>query len=98
MDGAKAGPRIFAAGLSTPAPINSRPATTLLLLKVKRRIRHAESTAKSANREKSPNLAFEPQREQFSGGPGVPDAGQMRVFHAADERIPEAEDSLAEQT
>ena len=28
----------------------------------------------------------------------MPDAGQMRVFHAADERIPEAEDSLAEQT
>jgi hypothetical protein len=45
--------------------------------------------AQSANREKSPKLAFEPRREQFSGGPGMPDSGQMRVFHATDERIPE---------
>jgi hypothetical protein len=68
-----------------PAPINSGPATTLLLFKVKRQIHlQAKSTAKSANREKSPKLAFEPQREQFSGGPGVPDFGQMRVFHAGE--------------
>jgi hypothetical protein len=60
------------------------------LFKVKRQTHlQAKSTAKRANREKSPKLAFEPQREQFSGGPGVPDSGEMRAFQAADERIPE---------
>jgi hypothetical protein len=49
----------------------------------------AKSTVQSANREKSPKLAFETRRDWFSGGPGAPDSGQMRVFHLADERIPE---------
>jgi hypothetical protein len=54
--------------------------------KVKRQVHlQARSTAKSANREKSPKLAFEPRRERFSGGPEVPDSGQMRVFHAEEE-------------
>jgi formate dehydrogenase major subunit len=39
----------------------------------------------------------EPQREQFSGGPGVPDSGQMRVFQAERKRIPKTKDSLAER-
>ena len=43
------------------APINSRPATTLLLFKVRRQVHlQAKSTAQSANREKSPKLAFGP--------------------------------------
>src|SRR4029077_20008053 len=33
-----------------------------------------------------------------SGGHGASDSGQMRVFHAADERIPKPEDSLAERS
>ena len=79
------------------APINSRPATTLLLFKVRPQVHlQAESTAKSANREKSPKLAFEPRQERFSGGPWVPDSGQMRVFHSDDERIPKPEDSVAD--
>jgi len=46
---------------SEPALINTELATTLLLIKVKRQIHlQAKSTAKSANREKSPKLAFEP--------------------------------------
>jgi hypothetical protein len=36
------------------------------------------------------------RRGRFSGGTWVPDSGQMRVFHAADERIPKTEDSLAD--
>jgi len=83
---------------SEPAPINSGPATTLLLFKVKRQVHlQAESTAKSANGEESPKLASEPRRGQFSGGPWVPDSGQMRVFRAAKQRIPKTEDSLAER-
>jgi hypothetical protein len=46
----------------------------------------------------SPKLAFEPQRVQFFGGLGVPDSGQMRVFHAVRKRIPKTEDSLAERS
>jgi hypothetical protein len=68
------------------------------LFEVKRQIHlQAKSTAKSADREKSPKLAFEPKRERFSGGPGVPDSGQMRVFQAERKRIPKTEDSLAEE-
>jgi hypothetical protein len=68
------------------------------LFKVRHEVHlQAKSTAKNANREKSSKLASEPQRDQFSGGPGAPDSGQMRVFHASDERIPKTEDSLAEQ-
>jgi hypothetical protein len=63
-----------------PAPINSGPATTLLVFKVKPRVHQARSTAKSANRENSPKLALNPTRASSSGGPGVPDSGQMRVF------------------
>jgi len=71
-------------------PYQQPTGNTLLLFKVKRQVHlQAKSTAKSANREKSPKLAFETQREQFSGGPGMPDSCQMRVFHATDERIPE---------
>jgi hypothetical protein len=67
------------------------------LFNVKRQVHlQAKSTAQSANREKSPKLAFEPRRDRFSGGPGVPNSGQMRVFHAANQRIPETEDWLAE--
>jgi hypothetical protein len=62
------------------------------VFKVKRQTHlQAKSTAQSANREKSPKLAFEPRRDQFSGGPGAPDSGQMRVFRAGDERIPKTE-------
>jgi hypothetical protein len=68
------------------------------LFNVKRQVHlQAKSTAQSASREKSPKLASEPRRDQFSGGPGAPDAGKMGVFHAVDERIPETEDSLAER-
>ena len=43
-----------------PAPINSGPATTLLVFKVKSRVHQARSTAKSANRENSPKFALNP--------------------------------------
>jgi hypothetical protein len=56
-----------------------------------------KSTAESANREKSSKLAFEPDQSSSPVDLGVPDSGQMRVFHAANERIPKPEDSLAEQ-
>jgi hypothetical protein len=56
----------------------------------------AKSTAQSANREKSANLAFEPNETSSPGGPAVPDSGQMRVFHTVNERTPKTEDSLAE--
>jgi len=57
MGGAKASPRICAAGLSTPLSTGG-PATTLLLFKVKRQVQlQAKSTAQSANREKSSRLA-----------------------------------------
>src|SRR5258708_21181941 len=53
---------------SEHAPIHSRPATTLLLFKVRRQIYvRAESTAQSANREKSSKFAFEPDE---TGSPG----------------------------
>ena len=35
---------------------------------------------------------------EFSGGPEVPDSGQMRVFHAEKKRIPKTEDSLVERS
>jgi hypothetical protein len=67
------------------------------LFKVKHQTHlQAKSTAKSANREKSPKLASEPRRDQFSSGPEVPDSGQMRVFRTGDERIPKTEDWLAD--
>ena len=82
---------------SEHALINSGPPTTLLLFKAKRQVHpQAKSTAQSANREKSPKLAFEPRRDRFSGGLGVPDSGQMGVFHAEKRRILKTEDSLTE--
>jgi hypothetical protein len=69
----------------------------LSFVQVKRPIHlQAKSTAQSANREKSPKLASEARRGWFSGGPGAPDSGPMRVFRAGDERIPKTEDSLAD--
>jgi hypothetical protein len=56
----------------------------------------AKSTAKSANREKSPKLASEARREQFSSGPAASDSHQMRVIRAEKRRIPKTADSLAE--
>ena len=56
--------------------------STFLLFKVKAESHHAKSTAKIVNREKSlKTRGLNPKREQFSGGPGVPDSRQMRVFH-----------------
>jgi hypothetical protein len=80
------------------APINSRPATTLLLFKVRRQVRlQAESTVQSANREKSSKLAFEPDETGSPVDPWVPDSGQMRVFNAEKKRILKTENSLAER-
>jgi hypothetical protein len=63
-----------------PAPINSGPAQAHL---------QAKSTAQSANGENCAKLAFEPNESEFSGGPGVPDSGQMRVFSGREEENPE---------
>ena len=56
------------------------------MFNVKRQVHlQAKSTAQSANREKSPKLASEPQRVQFSGGLWVPDAGPNARFSAGEE-------------
>jgi hypothetical protein len=75
---------------SEHAPINSGPPTTLLLFKAKRQVHpQAKSTAQSANREKSPKLAFEPRRDWFSGGLGVRVCGQMGLFSRREQENPE---------
>ena len=82
---------------SEHAPIHSRPATTLLLFKVRRQIYvRAESTAQSANREKSSKLAFDPGETGSPVDLGCRIPAKMRVFDTEKKRIPKTEDSLAE--
>jgi len=68
------------------------------LFKVKRQIHLlAKSTAKSANREKSPKLAFEPDETGSPVDLGCRIPAKCAFFHAGDARIPKTEDSLAER-
>jgi hypothetical protein len=68
------------------------------LFKVRRLVhRQAKSTAQSANREKSPKLAFEPDETGSPVDLGYRIPAKCAFFHAERKRTPKTEDSLAER-
>ena len=80
------------------APINSGPATTLLLFKANARSIYKLSPPPKVQTERNlQNSRLNPDETGSPVDSGVPDSGQMRVFHADDERILKTEDSLAER-
>ena len=82
---------------SEHAPISDGPATTLLLFKVRRQVHlQAESTAQSANGEKSSKLAFEPDETGSPVDLGCRIPAKCAFFTQLMRESRKPEDSLAE--
>jgi len=110
VGGAKASPRIYATGLSTPLS-KHQPAVSFLppfeiaagfvLLLESEPMPHplteAKSTAETATRDKSAKPALEPDATSSPVDLGCRISAKMGIFQAASQRISKTSDSLAER-